>query len=109
MLPGQAFAVSSSVTHGLGVLLSLSSTDLHFVADDWSGSGTWTSRDSNHWAATAVGSSLVKQASSQFAKRSEVAGFATNGNYFSLGSNSAHGLTAGAGVTFEFIIKMIAN
>ncbi len=78
--------------------------DMQFVADDWT-SGTWTSRDSNTWAATKVGSP-TKQATSQFSGRSELTGFAL-GNYFSLAANNAHNLSANR--TYEVIVKVAAS
>lgn len=100
MLPGNALVGSSAVSHGLSVLPEIASTDLHFVADDYSGSGNWTSRDSNAWTATVHGS-LTRQATSQFVGRKELTGFSAL-NYFTLASNSAH--SANGDLTYELVL-----
>ena len=66
---------------------------LHFVADDWSGTGSWTSRDSNAWPTTVTGSP-IKQASS-FSGRSEIAALGDTNffdSYPAQASNAAHSI-----------------
>lgn len=80
-------------------LLPTPTASLQFVADDWSGSGNWTSRDANGWTATVTGTP-TKQASS-FTGRDEVVISASN--YFHLATQTAFELHAPR--TIEFIVK----
>ncbi len=97
-----ACIASSAVGHGLAPLPELVSTDLHFVADDWSGAGNWTSRDSNAWVAVKTGSPT--KAASSFAGRSQLSGFSGSA-FFSVAAGTAHALIAGTSFTYEVILK----
>jgi hypothetical protein len=82
------------------------SCDLHFVADAWSGSGNWTSSDSNAWVAVKTGSP-TKQASG-FPGRSEITSFSTL-NFFSAATSNSHSLVSGTSFTYEALIKFPAG
>jgi hypothetical protein len=78
-------------------------TDLHFVADDWAGSGNWAARIGG-WSAVVSGAP-TKQACPQFPGRSEITGFLTTA-YFKTATNTAHSLSTA--MTFELVVKIPA-
>lgn len=88
-------------TNSLQTLPCTGTCDLQLVADDWSGSGAWSSRVGG-WSATLTGS--LTKASSKFAGRSEISGF-SSGNYFSLAANAAHTIQTNEATTYEFLVK----
>lgn len=83
------------------------SCDLNFVADDYFGSGDWTSRDANRWTATLHGT-LSVTASAQFGGRNGITGWGTS-NYFSLAANSAHTIHGTDKFTYEIVLFNLAN
>lgn len=98
-----------SVSNGLTPLGCDASTtcDLNLVADDYSGSGGWTSRDANRWTATLHGA-LSVTASAQFGGRNGITGWSTS-NYFSLAANSAHTIHSTDKFTYEIVMLNIAS
>lgn len=107
--PGRPGLVGRGVSpSGLDALpcAAATSCDLQFVADDWSGSGNWTSRDANAWVAVKTGT-LTRQVSS-IAGRYEVTGFSAT-KFFATTANNAHALVSGTSFTYEAIIKFPAG
>lgn len=78
--------------------------DLQLVADDWSGSGSWSSRVGG-WTATVTGSPT--KVATKFASRSAISGF-SSGNYFTLAANAAHTIQATEATTYEFLVRLPA-
>ncbi len=79
--------------------------DLHFVADDWSGSGDWAAR-SGGWTAVKTGTP-TRSLSATFTGRHYVSGW-TASDYFKIAANAAHNATAsgdGSQITYEFVIE----
>lgn len=64
------------------------SCDLHFVANDWSGSGDWTSRDSNAWVGVPAGTNVKTNASRL--GRSRINQTASSATRFITADNAAH-------------------
>lgn len=81
---------------------ALGTTDLHLVADDWSGSGNWASRVGG-FTATVTGAP-TRAATTQFPGRYEIGGF-TDTAAFRLPANAAHTVQNSDTVTYEWIIK----
>ncbi len=97
---------TSTVPVGLTPMPCAGTCNLHFVADDWSGSGNWTSRDSNAWVGV-FGASMTKQSSSQFTGRYEIDQTAATGSRFIVANNSSS-VVAGS-QTLELIIRGTAS
>ena len=94
--------VSRSAGGGLTPLPVTGTTDLHLVADDWSGSGNWASRYGGY-TATVTGTP-TKGSSAQFPGRSEVTGI-TTANYFKIAAAAAHTVQLTDTITYELIVK----
>lgn len=104
-LPGHAGHAGRSCkppSAGLQPLPTLATTDLHLVADDWSGTGDWTSRSGGYTAT--VSGTPTKAATTQFPGRSEISGFASAVG-FRLAGTTAHCIRAGDTITYEAIVK----
>lgn len=101
-VPGQSGKCGGAAPAVLAPLPDLGTTDLHLVADDWSGSGNWASRVGG-FTATVAGTP-TKGLTSQFPGRSEIAGL-TSANYFTLASNAAHTIQLTDTITYEVIVK----
>ncbi len=95
-----ACIASSAVGHGLAPLPEIGSTDAHWVADDWAGSGNWVDRV-NAYALVPAGTP-VKATTTQFAGRSDIA--FGNGPRFLSAANAAHSLHGD--ITIEAIVFM---
>lgn len=100
--PGQAGKCGGAAPGALAPLPDLGTTDLHLVADDWSGSGNWASRVGGFTAN--VTGSPSKIVSVQFPGRYEIGGI-TIANAFRLPANAAHTIQATGAVTYEWIVK----
>lgn len=96
------FGVASSVPGGMPVLAATGTSDLHLVADDWSGSGNWASRLGGY-TATVTGAP-TRSATTQFPGRYEIGGFTTTAA-FRLPANAAHTVQTNDTITYEWIIK----
>lgn len=108
-LPGHAGHAGRSCkppSTGLQPLPDLGTTDLHLVADDWSGTGNWASRVGG-FTATVTGTP-AKGLTSQFVGRSEITGF-TSANYFKMAANAAHTIQLADTITYEVIVKTPAT
>ncbi len=89
----------------LSVLPDIASTDAHWVADDWTGSGSWTSR-LNAVAATVTGTPS-KTATTQFSGRNEIV--TSSGNIFTIPSNAIFTLGLLSAMTWEFIVRLTSK
>lgn len=87
---------------GLAVLPDVASTDLHLVADDWSGSGNWASRVGGY-TATVTGSP-AKSLAVQFPGRYEIGSLTTSAAFY-LAANAAHTVQTNDTITYEWIVK----
>lgn len=96
------FGVASSVPGGMPTLAVTDTTDLHLVADDWSGSGNWASRLGGY-TATVTGAP-TRSATTQFPGRYEIGGFTTTAA-FRLPANAAHTVQTNDTITYEWIVK----
>lgn len=96
------FGVASSVPGGMPVLAATGTSDLHLVADDWSGSGNWASRLGGY-TATVTGAP-ARSATTQFPGRYEIGGFTTTAA-FRLPANAAHTVQTNDTITYEWIVK----
>lgn len=104
-LPGHAGHAGRSCKPpptGLQPLPDLATTDLHLVADDWSGSGNWASRVGGFTAN--VTGAPAKIVSTQFPGRFEIGSF-TGTAAFRLPANAAHTIQNADAITYEWIVK----
>lgn len=107
-LPGHAGHAGRSCKPATGMqpLPTLGTTDLHLVADDWSGTGDWTSRAGGYTAT--VSGTPTKSATTQFPGRSEISGFG-GAVGFRLAGSTAHCIRTGDTITYEAIVKTPAT
>lgn len=99
--PGQSGPVNGGIKQ-LAPLPSLGTTDLHLVADDWSGTGNWSSRFGGY-TATVTGSP-TKIVSTQFPGRFEIGSLTTTAAFY-LAAAAAHTVQTNDTITYEWIVK----
>ncbi len=96
-----ATGTGTIVSDDLQLLPCSGTCDLHFVADDWSGTGNWTSRDSNAWVGSVIGAPTHITAT-QFPARTAVSNWSNNSNFTITGA-AAHTVQANDLLTYEFV------
>ncbi len=93
-----------AISRTLAVLPDVASTDMHFVADDWAGTGNWTDRVGS-WVAT-VNGAPSRSNSAVFDTRHVIGGW-SSAKYFRLAANAAHTIQLTDKISYEFVFDNI--